>query len=124
MLSCEFYEIFKNTFLHRTPLIAASVKLRIIRLFRVSKLNVLRRVRLNYATTYYDPPRPTTIHHDPPPAKICPPPPTTTHHHQLPPTTSQNISTTIHHQPKYIHHYLPFPKKWTPTPQKPKYIHI
>ena len=61
-------------------------------------------VRPNYAT----------IHHHPPPAKICPPPP----------TTSQNISTTTHHQPKYIHHYLPFPKKWTTTPQKPKYIHI
>ena len=48
----------------------------------------------------------------------------TTHHHPPPPTTSQNISTTTHHQPKYIHHYLPFPKKWTTTPQKPKYIHI
>ena len=24
MFSCEFYEIFKNNFLHRTPLVAAS----------------------------------------------------------------------------------------------------
>ena len=28
MFSCEFYEIFKNTFFHRTPLVAASEKLR------------------------------------------------------------------------------------------------
>ena len=64
-------------------------------------------VRLNYATTHHNPPRRTTIHPHPPPAKIYPPPPTTTHH-----------------QPKYIHHYLPFPKKWITTPQKPEYIHI
>ena len=30
-------------------------------------------------------------------------------YHPPPPTTSQNISTTIHHQPKYIHHHLPPP---------------
>ena len=34
-----------------------------------------------------------------------------------------NYATT-HHQPKYIHYYLPIPKKWTTTPQKPKYIQI
>ena len=64
-------------------------------------------VRPNYAT----------IHHHPPPAKICPPPPTTSQICPPPPTTT-------HHQPKYIHRYLPFPKKWNVTPQKPKYIHI
>ena len=64
-------------------------------------------VRPNYAT----------IHHHPPPAKICPPPPTTSQICPPPPTTT-------HHQPKYIHRYLPFPKKWNATPQKPKYIHI
>ena len=53
-----------------------------------------KRVRLNYATT----------NHDPPPSS-------TTYHHLPPPTTIQNICTTTHHQPKYIHHYLPFPKK-------------
>ena len=49
------------------------------------------------------------------------PQPITTNHHSPPPDTSQNISTTTryhtppcittHHQPKYIHHYLPLPKK-------------
>ena len=87
------------------------------------------------------PPPPTFICHHPPPAKIYPPPPTMTHHHPPPAkicphhpprptnicqklTTSQNISTTTHHQPKYIYPYLPVPKKWTTTMQKPKYIHI
>ena len=57
------------------------------------------RDRLNYVTTiHHDPPPSTTTHHDPPP------------------------STTTHHQPKYIHAYLPFLKKLTTTPQKPKYI--
>ena len=50
-------------------------------------------------------PPPTTTHHHPPPSKIYPPP-----------------STTTHYQPKYIHHYLPFPKKWNTTPPKPKHI--
>ena len=36
------------------------------------------------------------------------PPPTITHNHP-PPTTSQNISSTTHHQPKYIYHYSPPP---------------
>ena len=95
--------------------------------------NIRKQVRLNYDTIHHNP-------HDPPLSKIHPPPPTTTHHHpQLPtssqnmsttnhhqqaPTTSQNISTTTHHHPKLIHHYLPFPKKWTANPQKSKYIHI
>ena len=61
----------------------------------------------------HNPPRPTTIHHDPPPS-------TTTHHHPAPSSTSQNISTTTHHQPKYIHHYLPFPKKMDHHPAKAK----
>ena len=40
------------------------------------------------------------------------PPPTTTYHHPPPPTlptTSQNISTTTHDQPKYIHQHSPPP---------------
>ena len=58
------------------------------------------RVRLNYATTHQDPPPSITIQN------IS----TTTHHqpkyvsHHAPlPTTSQNISTTTQHQPKYKH---------------------
>ena len=62
-----------------------------------------KRVRLNYATT----------NHDPPPSS-------TTYHHLPPPTTIQNICTTTHHQPKYIHHYLPFPKKMDHHPTKAK----
>ena len=62
-----------------------------------------------YFTFYYFPGQ-TELCHDPSR-------PTTTHHHPPP-------STTNHHQPKYIHDYLLFPKKWITTPQKPKYSHI
>ena len=79
-----------------------------------------KRVRLNYGTTHQDPPPSTTTHHQP---KYI-------HQHPLPTTTihatyhQQNISTTTNHQPKYIHHYLPRPKEWTITLQKPEYAHI
>ena len=109
--------------------------------------NIPKQVRLNYDTIHHNPPRPTTIqnistttHNHPPPSTTThqqpkyvhhQPPSTSTHHqpkyvhrHPPPPTTSQNISTTTHHHPKLIHHYLPFPKKWTTTPQKSKYILI
>ena len=88
-------------------------------------------IRLNYTMTYHDPPPPTTIqnistttHHHPPPSTTSQNMSTTTHHYLPPPTNRQNISTTTHHQPEYIHDYLPFPKKSTSTPQKPKYIDI
>ena len=57
------------------------------------------RARLNYVTTHHHPPPSTTTNHPTP-------------------------STSTYHQPKYIHHYLPFPKKWITIPQKLKYIHI
>ena len=82
-------------------------------------------------TTHHHPQLPTTsqnmsttTHHHPPPSISTHHQPKYVHHHPLPPTTSQNISTTTHYHPKHIHHYLPFPKKWTTTPQKSKYIHI
>ena len=43
------------------------------------------------------------------------PRPTTIHHHRPPPTTIQNISTTTHHQPKYVHQHPP-PAKVHPRP--------
>ena len=72
----------------------------------------------------------TKLCHHPPPAKIYPRPPTISqnisstthhqskyiHHHPPPPTTSQNISTTTHHQSKYIHHHLPQAKIYPPPP--------
>ena len=79
-------------------------------------------VRLNYATTHHHPPPSTTTQ---PSQNIS----TTTHHqpkyihpHPGPPTICQNISTTTQHQPKDIHHYPPFPKEWTITTQKLRYI--
>ena len=83
--------------------------------------------------------------------KLChhPSRPTTTHHNPPRPATSQNISTSTHHQPKYIHHdplppttihHYPPPAKIYPPPPTtsqnisttthhhpkngPKYIHI
>ena len=63
-------------------------------------------------TSHHHPPPPLTIHHHAPPAKIYPTPSTTTHKHPPPSNTTQ-------HQPKYIHHHPPTPKKWTTTHQKP-----
>ena len=57
-------------------------------------------VRLNYATTHHCPTPSTTAHHHPLPS-------TYTHHRPPPLTNNQNISTTTHHNPKYIHHHPP-----------------
>ena len=46
------------------------------------------------------------------------------HHHPPPPTTFQNISTTTHHQPKYIHHHSRPPTDRQNFNKKPIYKNL
>ena len=73
----------------------------------VLKINFKSRlITLGQTKLFHNPLRPPTIHDHPPPSKIYP----------LPPTTSQNMSTTTHHQQKYIHHHPPSVKIYPPLP--------
>ena len=57
MFSCQFCEILKNTFFCRTPLVAASVNLLLLRIYRPESL-------IKDAESFVSVPAPLRTHHD------------------------------------------------------------